>query len=57
MVSGTFMIILVYIAEVTPTELRLQSKGIAGMSTSVAYAIVPYITDLLVSHNYENEEM
>lgn len=47
MVSGTFMVILVYIAEVTPTELRLQNKGIAGMSTSVAYAIVPYITDLL----------
>ena len=47
-VSGAFMILLMYQAELLPTVVRLQGKGVLMLTSSFAYCITPFITDLLV---------
>ncbi|XP_063852463.1 organic cation transporter protein-like isoform X1 [Scylla paramamosain] len=46
-VSGAYMILVVYQAELQPTEVRLQGKGVALVSASLGECIAPYITSLL----------
>ncbi|XP_063591394.1 organic cation transporter protein-like [Penaeus indicus] len=46
-ISGAFMISIVYMSEMFPTEVRLQGVGATVMACHVAAAIVPFITDYL----------
>ncbi|XP_042870406.1 organic cation transporter protein-like [Penaeus japonicus] len=46
-ISGAFMIIIVYMSEMFPTEVRLQGVGATVMACHVGATIAPYITDYL----------
>lgn len=48
-ISGAFMILFVYEAELLPTEVRLQGLAVTIVSANIAAALSPYVADYLVS--------
>lgn len=46
-ISGAFMIIIVYMSEAFPTEVRLQGVGATVMACHVGATVAPFVTDYL----------